>query len=111
MRLAALTLVWAVSGLAVPPDAPPEVPRLPRTFPTSVIPGPHPRRGPYYKGGQHGPALVPGDAAASPLYRRVADLEQPFMPMGGRLTDPEIAALKAWIDRGADWGQVAQARD
>ncbi len=55
------------------------------------------------KGGQHGPALVPGDAAASRLYRRVAGLEQPAMPLGGRLSDAEIAALKSWIDAGAGW--------
>src|SRR5262249_5417941 len=33
------------------------------------------------KGGEHGPAIVPGKAEASRLYRRVAGLEKPFMPM------------------------------
>src|SRR5438034_10871697 len=55
------------------------------------------------KGGQHGPAIVPGDAAASNLYKHVAGQEQPRMPLGGKLTDEEIAGLKAWIDRGAEW--------
>src|SRR5438128_3631238 len=55
------------------------------------------------KGGQHGPAIVPGNAAASNLYKHVAGQEQPRMPLGGRLTEEEIAVLKAWIDRGAEW--------
>ena len=55
------------------------------------------------KGGQHGPAIVPGDSAASHLYRHVAGKEQPRMPLGGRLSAEEIAGMKAWIDGGADW--------
>src|ERR1043165_4863252 len=55
------------------------------------------------KGGQHGPAIAPGNAAASNLYKHVAGQEQPRMPLGGKLTDEEIAAIKAWIDRGAEW--------
>src|SRR5438105_1411454 len=55
------------------------------------------------KGGQHGAAVVPGNAAASNLYRHVAGQEQPRMPLGGKLSDDEIAVLKAWIDGGADW--------
>jgi hypothetical protein len=59
------------------------------------------------KGGQHGPAIVPGDAAASRLYRHLTGQEQPQMPMGGRLTDAQIAVIKAWIDNGAEWDQAA----
>jgi len=33
------------------------------------------------KGGEKGPAIVPGNAEASLLYRRVAGLEKPIMPM------------------------------
>jgi hypothetical protein len=33
------------------------------------------------KGGENGPALVPGDANASLIYKRVAGLQQPIMPM------------------------------
>ncbi len=55
------------------------------------------------KGGQHGPAIVPGDAGASHLYRHVAAQEQPRMPLGGKLSEDEIALLKVWIDRGAEW--------
>jgi hypothetical protein len=55
------------------------------------------------KGGQHGPAIIPGNAAASNLYRHVTGQEQPRMPLGGKLSDEEIAVLKAWIDNGAEW--------
>ncbi|MGH8247170.1 MAG: DUF1549 domain-containing protein, partial [Gammaproteobacteria bacterium] len=56
------------------------------------------------KGGQkNGPAIIPGNAARSPLYRRITGQEQPAMPLGGKLTDAEIATLKNWIDAGAVW--------
>lgn len=57
------------------------------------------------KGGDKGPALVPGKAEASRIYRRVAGLEQPQMPMAPlpSLTAQEIAVVKSWIDQGAKW--------
>jgi len=54
-------------------------------------------------GGQHGPAIVPGNAAGSRLYRHISGQEKPQMPMGGTLTDAEIAIIKNWIDSGAAW--------
>src|SRR6516165_11446025 len=61
------------------------------------------------KGGEKGPALVPGNAEASPLYRRVAGLEQPRMPMAPvpALNAAENALLKSWIDQGAKWDSVS----
>src|SRR5580704_1725219 len=59
------------------------------------------------KGGQHGPAIVPGDAGASRLYKHLTGQQQPQMPMGGRLSDAEIAVIKAWIDTGAEWDSTA----
>jgi len=55
------------------------------------------------KGGDNGPAIVPGNAIASRLYRRVVGLEKPVMPMSPipPLTSQEIAALKSWIEQGA----------
>jgi len=41
------------------------------------------------KGAQHGPVVLPGKAAESHLYRRLVGLEQPPMPLGGRLSDAE----------------------
>ncbi len=62
------------------------------------------------KGGKHGPAIVPGDASQSRLYRRVSGQEDPRMPFGGKLSDAEIAALRDWINKGAVWdADVAEA--
>lgn len=57
------------------------------------------------KGGEKGPALIPGNAVASRMYRRAARLEQPFMPMAplAPLTEQEIAVFKSWIEGGAQW--------
>jgi uncharacterized membrane protein len=55
-------------------------------------------------GGNHGPVVVPGNPLQSRLYRRVARLEKPFMPMeGDPLLDSEVIWLKTWIERGASW--------
>ena len=60
---------------------------------------------PALAGGTVGKAIVPGNAASSPLYMRVAGIgELARMPFGGKPLDaPEIALIKAWIDEGADW--------
>ncbi len=57
------------------------------------------------KGGLGGPAIVPGNAAASPLYRRVTGEVQPAMPMAPvpALSEKEIALVKDWIEQGAEW--------
>ena len=57
------------------------------------------------KGGENGPAVIPGHAEESPLYRRVAGLQAPAMPMKPvpPLNAQEIALLKDWIDQGAKW--------
>ena len=57
------------------------------------------------KGGEKGTALVPGNAEASPLYLRVAGLQQPAMPMAPvpALNAQEVALLKDWINQGAKW--------
>ncbi len=56
------------------------------------------------RGGDSGAAIVPGRAEDSRLYRRVAGLEQPPMPVeGAALTQEEIAAVRRWIDEGAHW--------
>jgi hypothetical protein len=62
------------------------------------------------EGGVHGPSLVPGQAEKSRLYRLVAGLEEPAMPMRGQaLTAAQVAALKRWIDDGAIWDAGAGA--
>jgi len=56
------------------------------------------------EGGVRGPAIVPGRAEDSWLFRVVAGLEAPQMPMSGDpLNDAELNAVRAWIDDGAHW--------
>jgi cytochrome c553 len=60
------------------------------------------------KGGARGSDILPGDAAASRLYRRIAGLERPSMPAQAEpLSAEQIAAIKQWIDEGAAWGAAA----
>jgi hypothetical protein len=63
------------------------------------------------KGGEKGPAIVPGNAESSRLYRRVAGLEKPIMPMAPMppLSPKEIAIIKDWIDQGAKQVETAGA--
>jgi mono/diheme cytochrome c family protein len=55
--------------------------------------------------------VLPGNAAESSLYKRVAGIgDVARMPMGGRLADDQIATLRAWIDQGADWPDTVGAK-
>jgi len=59
---------------------------------------------PALKGGQSGKVILPGDAAASILYHRVAGIgEQARMPMGGELPTDQIDLIRRWIEQGAEW--------
>src|ERR1700693_3676412 len=53
------------------------------------------------KGGENGPSIVPGDAEASPLYRRIAGLQTPAMPMPPvpALNAQEVELVKNWINQ------------
>ncbi|PYT26303.1 MAG: hypothetical protein DMG57_22190 [Acidobacteria bacterium] len=61
-------------------------------------------------GGQSSVVIVPGKAAESALYRRVAGIgEQVRMPMNGKpLEDAQIARIQVWIDQGAEWPENAR---
>jgi len=61
------------------------------------------------KGGEKGPAIVPGNADASPLYRRISGLQTPAMPMAPvpALNAQEIELVKNWINQGAKWTDAA----
>jgi hypothetical protein len=63
------------------------------------------------QGGSHGPAIVPGNASESLLYKRISGQEKPAMPMApvAPLTAAEIAAVKDWIDQGALWPDEPKA--
>ena len=58
------------------------------------------------EGGVRGPALVPGRADDSRLFRMLAGLDDPPMPMAGDpLSDAELMAIRTWIDDGAHWDE------
>jgi hypothetical protein len=64
------------------------------------------------KGGRSGPAVVPGKAEQSELYRRISlergDTE--IMPdRGDPLPAAQVALLRRWIDQGAAWSDTVQA--
>ena len=54
------------------------------------------------KGGNRGPAVVPGDANLSLLAKAVRH-DGLKMPVGGKLAAEEIAAIEKWIQLGAPW--------
>src|SRR5438105_14341692 len=64
------------------------------------------------KGGELGPAIVPGKSAESLLIRFVAgvDPEKVMPKKGERLTPDQIALLRAWIDQGANWPESASVK-
>ena len=62
------------------------------------------------RGGERGPALVPGSPEKSPVYMRVAGLEKPAMPMGGKISPAEVEVLKRWVTDNAPWGSAIAAK-
>jgi len=64
------------------------------------------------KGGNSGPAIVPGKPEESLLIRAVAHTHERLkMPPQGKLTDQQIADLKTWVEAGAHWdGSIVQAK-
>ncbi len=65
------------------------------------------------RGGASGPAVVPGDPDASLLILAVRhELPELEMPLGGKLTDQQIADLTEWVRAGAVWpGEASPAAD
>lgn len=67
------------------------------------------------KGGDSGPAIVPGKGADSFLFTTAAHLEEPTMPptnnksKAENLTPDQLALLKLWIDQGAKGDAVSSA--
>ncbi len=55
------------------------------------------------RGGDSGPAVVPGDPAASLLLRAVRGEAKSLMPPTGRLDADQIADLAAWVAAGSPW--------
>ena len=62
------------------------------------------------KGGEHGPAIVPGDPKASLLYKLVSYEAEPHMPYkADRLPQETIDRIAEWIKAGAPFEQNANA--
>ena len=65
-------------------------------------------------GNENNDDIVPGDSAHSRLIhyvtRLVADMEMPPQEKGEPLTPEQIGVLRAWIDQGASWGNVAPTK-
>jgi len=60
------------------------------------------------KGGRSGAAIIPGDSKSSLLMLRVTGVNAPQMPLAGpKLTEQEVATIRAWIDEGARSAQNA----
>jgi hypothetical protein len=55
------------------------------------------------RGGGRGPAVVPGKATESLLFKAVTRAGELKMPPAGPLTDKEIEIIRQWIDSGALW--------
>ena len=64
------------------------------------------------KGGQSGPALIPGNAAMSLIMKRVRGHVLPRMPFAEEeLSSEEIQVLARWIDQGAQGPQKEAMQD
>jgi hypothetical protein len=55
------------------------------------------------RGGTRGPAVVPGNSAASLLIGAVEHKGKLAMPPGPKLADDEIQILRTWVDQSAPW--------
>src|SRR5258706_2725833 len=64
------------------------------------------------RGGELGPAIIPGKSADSLLIQAVAGVKPDFiMPKkGDRLSPEQVGLLRAWIDQGAIWPDGASAK-
>lgn len=55
----------------------------------------------FLKGGRKGAALVPGKPDDSTVMKYLTGAMEPRMPMGGKLSDEQIALFREWIREGA----------
>jgi hypothetical protein len=71
------------------------------------------RRAAAIKGGDSGPAIVPGKAGESLLVQLTSGLEEDRVmpPKGPRLSEQKVGILRDWIDQGADWPGTAGDED
>ena len=63
------------------------------------------------RGGDRGPAIVPGDVLESLLYRTITHAHDLKMPLGKpKLPDADIKIIKNWIEDGAPWEAPAESK-
>jgi hypothetical protein len=61
------------------------------------------------KGGDNGPALIPGDPVGSTIVQAVTyEHEEIRMPPEGRLGDSAVATLRQWVKEGAFWPDTSR---
>src|SRR5437764_8503999 len=68
----------------------------------------------FAKGGENGPAVVPGKPEQSRLVKLVRYDNDVKMPPKGKLSDADVATLTEWVKGGAPWpddGAIAKGPD
>ncbi len=63
----------------------------------------------FHKGGDSGPAIVPGEPEKSRLIHAIRYTDELRMPPRNKLPDEAIADLTAWVKMGAPWPKDAKA--
>lgn len=61
------------------------------------------------RGGEHGPAIVPGKSDKSLLLVALRQTGELKMPPEGKLRDEQVAAIARWVELGAPWPAQALA--
>ena len=60
------------------------------------------------RGGDRGPAILPGKSKESLLIQVASHAAKPHMPFGSpKLSDADLTVLAAWIDAGASYGEAS----
>jgi hypothetical protein len=62
------------------------------------------------KGGDRGPAAVPGKADESEMIRAIRHVDPPRMPPKQKLTDREIDVLTRWVKMGLPWPDAGDTK-
>ncbi len=63
------------------------------------------------KGGQSGPAIIPGEPNQSLLVVALRQTTLLKMPQGGKLKPNEVADIEAWVQMGAPWPETPGAKE
>src|ERR1700737_1135880 len=62
------------------------------------------------RGGDRGPAIVPGNSKESLLFKVASHITEPHMPLqAAKLSDADLSAIADWIDKGAPYEEPIKA--